>query len=72
MIIDPIVYFQRDAVPMEDVRTAILARRLAALPENSADRVGLQEQLNKAVQVSEPSSPRADQVISLDLLSNET
>lgn len=41
---------KRDAVPMEDVRTAILTRRLAALPANSAEQAAVQEKLTKTIQ----------------------
>jgi len=41
---------KRDAVPMEDVRTTIMSRRLAALPTNSADRIALEDKLTKTIQ----------------------
>jgi hypothetical protein len=43
--------FQRDAVATVDVRTAILSRRLAALPANSAERTTVERKLAQAIQV---------------------
>jgi hypothetical protein len=43
--------FQRDAVATVDVRTAILSRRLAALPANSAERTAVERKLAEAIQV---------------------
>jgi hypothetical protein len=46
--------FQYDAVPVVDVRTSILSRRLAALPADSAERDAVQRKLADAYHVNFP------------------
>lgn len=54
-IVDPLAeqvnaILKRDAVPMEEVRISILARRLAATQENSAERVSAESKLAAEVE----------------------
>ena len=37
---------------MEEVRTNILSRRLAALPQNSAERISVESELANTIQVN--------------------
>jgi len=50
--ISPLVdrMLKRDAVAQEDVRVAILSRRLAAAPLNSAERITIERDLANAIQ----------------------
>ncbi len=46
------IYFQRDAVPSEDVRVSIVTRRLAAAEENSVEKEELQRELVRLINVN--------------------
>ena len=50
---------------MEDVRTAILSRRVAAAPANSAERTALEQELTATVQVGVRRNEREDRTTPL-------
>ncbi|CAF1050013.1 unnamed protein product [Rotaria sordida] len=53
---------KRDTVATEDVRTAILSRRLANLPANSAERITIERKLAEAIQQRSVISATIDSI----------
>jgi len=50
--IHPNFCFQRDAVPTEEVRLAVISRRLAAVDDNDVEKLALEKELEKLINVS--------------------